>query len=913
GKEIVSPPFSYNIGSIADSCCCTGSLIPLQSEMASWRMGCCHTDCIERPLSQCFARLGILIARYPLWLLLISFSVSAGLGVGFYFLPQRETNNIEDQFTPIGGPAKAELDFIKNHFPVNDTGRFSPQQLYTKGSFVSLIAVTLSDNIMNAKTFRELLVLDETVRRLNSTNPDSTTGEYLYFYNLCAEVQGPRCHSSNPLLDVLQGNPEQIEAITVTYPVFQDEISLVNFIGGATLGQENIVEKAIAIRLVYYLRENNRRDKDNSLLWMNHFIKSIPNEIAVSYFASVSIQQEFDATVKSAIPLISIAYFVTIFFSIISNARLDIVRNKLWVATFGVISPGLAIVSSFGLLLFCGVPYVITVANAPFLILGVGVDDMFIIISSWEQTNVKSTVEKRMADTYAAAGVSITITTLTDVLSFYIGIMTSFGSVQSFCIYTGTALLFCFIYNLTCFGAILALNGRREASNRHWLICTKVDRHVVDSEHSALYKACCVGGVYDQDTGREMEHPATGFFHNYYGPFLTNTWTKFVVVILYVGYLASSIYGSFQVQEGTDLRNLASDSSYVVPFYDKYDKYFSEYGPRVMVTVTHEISYWDVGIHGEIETCMESFENNPYVSKTFSTSWLRAYVSIASQFNLNISDQKSFIGNLNKLFLVFPDLQQDVELESNTIKASRFFIQTINLTSSIDEKNMLNQLRGIAKGCEVPLIVYNTAFLYLDQYSVIVQDTVQNILVAAAVMFVVAILLIPNPLCSLWVTFAIASIIVGVTGFMAYWKISLDSVSMINLVICIGFSVDFSAHISYAYVSNKKPTSNDRIVDALHSLGYPILQGSLSTILGVIVLSTSESYIFRTFLKIIFLVIAFGVLHGLLFLPVFLTLFGNFTKKCLAKETNQKVHHGGTIKYPHSIEFSEIRQGETVQ
>lgn len=50
--------------------------------------------------------------------------------------------------------------------------------------------------------------------------------------------------------------------------------------------------------------------------------------------------------------------------------RLDNVRNKVWVAIFGVLSAGLAVVSSFGLLLYIGVPFVITVANSPFLILG---------------------------------------------------------------------------------------------------------------------------------------------------------------------------------------------------------------------------------------------------------------------------------------------------------------------------------------------------------------------------------------------------------------------------------------------------------------------------------------------------------------------------------------------------------------
>lgn len=50
--------------------------------------------------------------------------------------------------------------------------------------------------------------------------------------------------------------------------------------------------------------------------------------------------------------------------------RCDCVRNKMWAATFGVISAALAVVSGFGLMLYIGVPFVIIVANSPFLILG---------------------------------------------------------------------------------------------------------------------------------------------------------------------------------------------------------------------------------------------------------------------------------------------------------------------------------------------------------------------------------------------------------------------------------------------------------------------------------------------------------------------------------------------------------------
>ncbi|CAM5094408.1 unnamed protein product [Eretmochelys imbricata] len=88
-------------------------------------------------------------------------------------------------------------------------------------------------------------------------------------------------------------------------------------------------------------------------------------------------------------------------------------------------------------------------------LLGVGVDDMFIIIC-WQQTDVKSKEEKQMAETYAEAAVSITITTtLTYVLAFNIGMMTSFQSVTSFCLYTGTAFLFCCLYNTSFFASVL--------------------------------------------------------------------------------------------------------------------------------------------------------------------------------------------------------------------------------------------------------------------------------------------------------------------------------------------------------------------------------------------------------------------------------------------------------------------------
>nr|XP_020655939.1 patched domain-containing protein 3-like [Pogona vitticeps] len=657
------------------------------------------------------------------------------------------------------------------------------------------------------------------------------------------------------------------------------------FLGGVTLGPGDGPARPLlaakALRLVYYLQEDDAQRREDSRRWLDAFLERIPgvldslnfSSVRVVYFTSLSRQKELKNLAKDVIPLVSVAYFLTISFSIVSCARLDCVRTKVSVAFFGVLASGLSVISSFGLLLFCGVPFVITAANSPFLILGIGIDDMFIMVSCWQRTKVKDNIQVRMANTYAEAAVSVTITTLTDVLTFYIGIATSFPSVQSFCIYTGTAFIFCYFYNLTFLGAVLALDGRREESNRHWLTFMKVKDEPQDSS-GCLYNVCCVGGSFDKSTGAETEHLMNTFFKKYYGPFIMHTWAKVSVIILYLIYLGSSFYGCIQIKEGVNLRNVATDDSYIIPYYDLKEKYFSEYGPRVMVIVTKSIAYWDPSVREDLEHCIDMIGNISYVDKDFSESWLTIYVTFAKNMSLNINDRNVFIGNLPALFTANPEYEQDVKFSATEILASRFFIQIVNASTVVDQKKLLTELRVIAEDCKIPLMVYHPAFILFDQFLVIIKNTIETVIIATGAMLIVSLLLIPNLLCSLWVAFAIVSVIVGVSGFMAYWGINLDSVSMINLVICIGFSVDYSAHISYAFVSSKKLETNERAVDAVSHLGYPILQAAASTLVGVFVLSMSSAYVFRNCFKIILLVITFGAAHGLLFIPVFLTLFG---------------------------------------
>uniref|UniRef100_A0A670J560 Uncharacterized protein n=1 Tax=Podarcis muralis TaxID=64176 RepID=A0A670J560_PODMU len=84
---------------------------------------------------------GGLVGAHPWPFLLVPVALSAALGAGFAFLSSLEDNDIEGQFTPLGGPAKGERRFVQAHFPTDDARRFSAERLSTEGSFASLLAV----------------------------------------------------------------------------------------------------------------------------------------------------------------------------------------------------------------------------------------------------------------------------------------------------------------------------------------------------------------------------------------------------------------------------------------------------------------------------------------------------------------------------------------------------------------------------------------------------------------------------------------------------------------------------------------------------------------------------------------------------------------------------------------------------
>jgi hypothetical protein len=125
----------------------------------------------------------------------------------------------------------------------------------------------------------------------------------------------------------------------------------------------------------------------------------------------------------------------------------------------------------------------------------------------------------------------------------------------------------------------------------------------------------------------------------------------------------------------------------------------------------------------------------------------------------------------------------------------------------------------------------------------------------------------------------IAIIIIDMVGIMFLWDIELNAISLVNLVIAIGISVEFSAHIARAFATSNSKSKKKRAADALCSMGPPVFSGVLQSIVGISVLAFAHSQLFQVFyFRMYFSILILGLTHGLIFLPVLLSYIGSNCK-----------------------------------
>ena len=156
---------------------------------------------------------------------------------------------------------------------------------------------------------------------------------------------------------------------------------------------------------------------------------------------------------------------------------------------------------------------------------------------------------------------------------------------------------------------------------------------------------------------------------------------------------------------------------------------------------------------------------------------------------------------------------------------------------------------------------------------IITEELVRNILLALLVIFVCTFILVMELATSALVLFTVALTIIDTAGFLQFWGLFLDQDFAIFLTISIGLCVDYSAHIAHSFMVCQG-SRDQRMAKTLVDIGPAVLNGGISTFCAFALLFYSKSQTFQAFFKVFFLVVNFGLFHGLVFLPVLLSLIG---------------------------------------
>lgn len=263
------------------------------------------------------------------------------------------------------------------------------------------------------------------------------------------------------------------------------------------------------------------------------------DSLSVSYLAGRSFGDEFGGAITGDLMLVQISYIIVFVFLAFNLGNIKPgpgSRQTLSLAALFlvILSTGASFGVSAGSGLFFGPVH----SLLPFILIGIGVDDAFVIVNAFnrERKEARSSESNEDISTRAAramkrAGASITVTSLTDMVAFGISASSRLPALASFCAYAAVGVIFLWAFSCTFFAAALVLDERRQRDNRREFLCCLTRKNSVPEEKDVKFE----------------EDKVSKYFRQFHAPAILSKIGKLVVLLLFSVLLGFGIYVSEHV------------------------------------------------------------------------------------------------------------------------------------------------------------------------------------------------------------------------------------------------------------------------------------------------------------------------------------------------------------------------------
>jgi hypothetical protein len=203
------------------------------------------------------------------------------------------------------------------------------------------------------------------------------------------------------------------------------------------------------------------------------------------------------------------------------------------------------------------------------------------------------------------------------------------------------------------------------------------------------------------------------------------------------------------------------------------------------------------------------------------------------------------------------------------------------------------------------MFYFNKAFPLFEHLRVLPRELLIGLSLSIVAVALVSLIFTPHPTCVLLSVVIVVMVDVEVLGIIYLTGSNLEPSSMAVLMMSIGLVVDYCLHIMHSYLHVDSVTRSGRAKLAVQKIGGSVSLGGLTTFLGVSVLAFSSGAIFFKFFVLFSSMVALGVGHGLVFLPVVLSYIG--PEFVAHRDESSKLIPASSHLSMRSLSWSQIR------
>uniref|UniRef100_A0A8R1DSM6 SSD domain-containing protein n=1 Tax=Caenorhabditis japonica TaxID=281687 RepID=A0A8R1DSM6_CAEJA len=569
--------------------------------------------------------------------------------------------------------------------------------------------------------------------------------------------------------------------------------------------------------------------------------------VKFTIFSDLVANREMIRGAIEATTLMTIGFFLLLTQVIIVIVRLASVKMTFYLVATSLLTPMAATIASFGAICWMGFPSFSIQCVTPFLVLGIGVDDAFILLHRWKHHIAIADTTRRLEQVIVDVGPSITITSLTNIIAFGIGFFTPTPQMSLFCLTASLALLLDYIFTYTILAPIVFL---------------------------------CNDASY-QPVAQTETIPRADTWLAKYSQFVCSLRGRMVCGLVLVTMYSLTTYGIVTMKATFEPAKAFPSNSKLVDSLQNIKPVFNTFFP-ITVIVNNPPNIENAKEYNSFKHLMHRLESVPGIrgndrSLIFLPHYEK-YDRFANSLSLLLGDtyQPSYDNLPSWLDTIGnpPIVKYRIGGDNRTeVTAFRLTLLGQGMSEWAERARAMQHIRTILhseKHFNATLFDCDSAILSI--ILTVGTDLIGSIAVTVVCMAIVCFVFIANFNAVALITSVIASICFVLVGGLSLWGADLDPVIQVDVLLATGFSVDYTAHVAYNYF-RARGTAHERVYSSLAEMAMPMLEAGLSTFLCMLPLIFVPTYAIVCFAKTVFLVVAIGLLHGLFILPVVLALF----------------------------------------